>query len=47
MQLSLIHHLGHPMTGSYDVPGLVLIGALAVGGLLLGAWGIGRRDIGR
>jgi ABC-2 type transport system permease protein len=47
MQLSLIHHLGHPMIGEYDVPGLVLMAGLAVGGLLVGAWGLSRRDIGR
>jgi hypothetical protein len=47
MQLSLIHHLGHPMTGDYDVPGLVLMAGLALGGLVLGAWGMSRRDIGR
>jgi ABC-2 type transport system permease protein len=47
MQLSLVRHLGHPMTGTFDVPGLVLFAGLAIGGLLLGAWGIGRRDVGR
>ena len=47
MQLSLMHHLGHPMTGSFDAPGIVLMAGLSVGGLLVGAWGIGRRDIGR
>ncbi len=47
MSLSLIHHLGHPMTGIYDAPGLVLMAALAGGGLIVGAWGMGRRDIGR
>jgi ABC-2 type transport system permease protein len=47
MELSLVRHLGHPMTGSFDVPGLVLMAGLAIGGLLIGAWGVGRRDIGR
>jgi ABC-2 type transport system permease protein len=47
MELSLVRHLGHPMTGSFDVPGLVLMAGLAIGGLLIGAWGMGRRDVGR
>jgi ABC-2 type transport system permease protein len=47
MQLSLVRHLGHPMTGDFDVPGLGLMAVLAIGGLLIGAWGVGRRDIGR
>jgi ABC-2 type transport system permease protein len=47
MQLSLIHHLGHPMTGEFDVPGMVLMAGLAIGGLIVGAWGMSRRDIGR
>jgi putative exporter of polyketide antibiotics len=47
MQLSLMQHLAHPMTGAYDTPGIVLMAALAVGGLLVGALGMTRRDIGR
>jgi ABC-2 type transport system permease protein len=47
MQLSLIRHLGHPMTGSFDLPGLFLMAGLAFGGLAIGAWGMTRRDIGR
>jgi len=47
MQLSLMQHLGQPMTGAYDVPGIVLMIGLAVGGLLVGAYGMTRRDIGR
>ena len=47
MQLSLIRHLGHPMTGSFDVPGLVLMAAMAFGGLAIGASGMTRRDVGR
>jgi len=47
MELSLIEHLGHPMTGDVDLPGVVLMAGLAVGGLVVGAWGLGRRDIGR
>lgn len=47
MQLSLMQHLAHPMTGDFDLPGLALMAVLAIGGLLVGAWGMGRRDIGR
>ncbi len=46
MQLSLIRHLGHPMTGSFDLPGLILMAGLAFGGLAIGAWGMTRRDVG-
>ena len=47
MQLSLMQHLAHPMTGDYDGPGIVLMSVLAAGGLLVGAIGWTRRDIGR
>ncbi|MGZ3588163.1 MAG: ABC transporter permease subunit [Candidatus Limnocylindrales bacterium] len=47
MQLSLMQHLAHPMTGDFDLPGIALMAVLAIGGLLVGAWGMGRRDIGR
>jgi hypothetical protein len=35
------------MTGDYDGPGIVLMSVLASGGLLVGAIGWTRRDIGR
>lgn len=44
-QLALTAHLGQPMVGVYDVPGIVLMLVLAIGGLLLGAWGMQRRDV--
>lgn len=47
LQLALTQHLGHPMVGLWDVPGMLLLGALAAGGLLLGTWGITRRDVAR
>ena len=45
--LSLNHHQGQALAGSYDAVGIVAGGVLAVGGLLVGAWGWSRRDIGR
>ena len=38
--------MGHPLVGSWDPAGLVACLALAVGGLVLGAWGLRRRDVG-
>jgi ABC-2 type transport system permease protein len=46
-QLALTSHLGHPMVGLWDPAGIVGCLALAGGGLLLGAWGIARRDVAR
>ena len=43
--LSLSSHLGQPMVGTWDVPGMVACLVLAVGGLLVGAWGMQRRDV--
>ena len=45
LNISLTRHLGRPMAGTFDVPGLVACAALALGGLLLGAWRFGRRDL--
>jgi ABC-2 type transport system permease protein len=45
--LSLNHHQGQALAGSYDPVGIVAGIVLAVGGLLVGAWGWSRRDIGR
>jgi polyether ionophore transport system permease protein len=47
LELSIYKHLGQPMAGSYDVVGIVVAAVLAVGGLLIGAWGLQRRDVGR
>ena len=46
-QLSLTAHLGQPMIGHWDVPGIIACLVLAVGGVLLGAWGMSRRDVQR
>ena len=46
-QLALTAYLGRPMVGIWDWPGMALLAAIAVGGLLLGTWGIVRRDVQR
>jgi ABC-2 type transport system permease protein len=43
--LSLNHHFGQPMAGTFDPFGLVVMTVLAVGGLLVAALGLGRRDL--
>jgi len=45
--LSLNHHQGQALAGTYDPVGIAAGLVLAVGGLLVGAWGWTRRDIGR
>ncbi len=45
-QLALTAHLGQPMIGVWDPAGIAACVSLAVGGLLLGAWGMTRRDVG-
>jgi ABC-2 type transport system permease protein len=45
-QLALTSHLGQTLVGQWDPAGVVACLVLAVGGLLLGAWGITRRDVG-
>ena len=47
LDLALQRHLGQPILGQFDVPGLALCAALAVGGIALCAIGMRRRDIGR
>jgi ABC-2 type transport system permease protein len=47
LDLSIYKHLGQPMAGTYDVVGIVIAAILAIGGLLVGAWGLQRRDVGR
>jgi uncharacterized membrane protein YfcA len=44
-QLALTSHLGQPMVGIWDWAGMAACAAIAVAGLLLGAWGISRRDV--
>jgi putative exporter of polyketide antibiotics len=44
-QLALTDHFGSPLVGIWDPAGVVACLILAVGGLLLGAWGMTRRDV--
>jgi ABC-2 type transport system permease protein len=44
-QLALTSHLGQPMVGIWDWPGMILCAAIALGGLLIGAWAVRRRDV--
>ena len=43
--LALSAHYGQPMIGAWDVSGVVASFVLAFGGLLVGAWGLSRRDV--
>lgn len=43
--LSLSNHLGQPLLGEWDVPGMVTCAVLAIGGVVVGAWGLSRRDV--
>jgi ABC-2 type transport system permease protein len=45
-QLALSSHIGQPLVGSWDPVGVVACLVLAVGGLVIGAWGMSRRDVG-
>jgi ABC-2 type transport system permease protein len=47
LDLSLSSHLGQPMAGIYDPVGLVACAVIAVGGVLVSAFGYARRDITR
>lgn len=47
VDLALNRHLGRPVLGSYDEVGMAVCAALAIGGVLLCAVGIRRRDLGR
>ena len=38
------HDFGQPMGGVWDPVGIVAALALAIGGVLIGAWGFSRRD---
>ena len=46
-QLALTAHMGQPMIGQWDATGVVACLVIAVGGILLGAWGMSRRDVAR
>jgi ABC-2 type transport system permease protein len=46
-QLALSAHLGQPMVGIWDWAGMGACVVIAAAGLLLGAWGISRRDVAR
>jgi putative exporter of polyketide antibiotics len=44
--LALSADMGQPMVGQWDPSGIAVCLVLAIGGLLLGAWGMTRRDVG-
>ncbi len=44
-QLTIASHMGQPMIGQWDATGIGLALVLAVGGVLVGAWGMSRRDV--
>jgi ABC-2 type transport system permease protein len=46
-QLALTAHLGQPMVGSWDWAGIAACVLLAAGGLVVGSWGMARRDVAR
>ena len=46
-QLALTAHLGQPMVGIWDWAGMLACVAIAAAGLLLGTWGLARRDVQR
>jgi ABC-2 type transport system permease protein len=47
LDLSLFRHLGQPMAGVFEPVGIAAALALTVGGLVVGAWGLQRRDLDR
>lgn len=47
LDIALNRHLGRPMIGDFDEAGLLLLAAIALGGLVLCALGMRRRDVGR
>jgi putative exporter of polyketide antibiotics len=47
LDLALNRHLGQPILGQYDWPGMAACAILALGGIALCAIGMRRRDIGR
>lgn len=44
-QLALTAHIGQPMVGAWDPIGIIACLGIAAGGVLLGAWGMARRDV--
>jgi len=46
-QLALSSHLGQPMIGTWDWPGMIACVVIALGGVALAGFGIGRRDVER
>ncbi len=46
-QLALTAHFGRPLVGEWDTVGVVASLVIAVGGILVGAWGMARRDVER
>jgi ABC-2 type transport system permease protein len=46
-ELALTTHFGQPMAGQWDAVGVVACVAIAGFGILLGAWGMARRDVAR
>ena len=46
-QLALTAHMGQPMIGQWDLVGVAACVIIAAGGILLGAWGMSRRDVAR
>jgi putative exporter of polyketide antibiotics len=47
LDLALNRHLGQPILGQFDGPGMVACAVLAIGGLAVCAAGMRRRDVGR
>jgi ABC-2 type transport system permease protein len=45
--LALTTHFGEPMTGSWDMTGVVAALVIGFGGIAIGMWGVRRRDIAR
>jgi ABC-2 type transport system permease protein len=43
--VALTSHFAEPMVGNWDSVGIVVSLALAIGGVLIGAWGFSRRDL--
>jgi ABC-2 type transport system permease protein len=43
--LALSAHYGSPLLGDWDLVGVVASIVLGIGGLLVGAWGLSRRDV--
>lgn len=37
--------MGEPMVGSWEAAGILACLILAIGGLIVGAWGMNRRDV--